>query len=127
MKSITPNGVQPEDRLTSIDTLRGLALFGVLLVNLVSEFRVSIFQQFLPTDGPSPLQDRIVETFVSLALEMKAFALFSFIFGIGLAVQFERLSRLGNAYLLLIRRLVVLLILGLIHLLFNLELPVNII
>ena len=118
MKSITPNGVQPEDRLTSIDTLRGLALFGVLLVNLVSEFRVSIFQQFLPKDGPSPLQDRIVETFVSLALEMKAFALFSFIFGIGLAVQFERLSRLGNAYLLLIRRLVVLLILGLIHLLF---------
>ena len=31
-----------------LDILRGLALFGVLLVNLIGEFRVSIFQQFLP-------------------------------------------------------------------------------
>lgn len=35
-------------RIDAIDVLRGIALFGVLAVNLVTEFRVSIFQQLLP-------------------------------------------------------------------------------
>ena len=37
-----------EDRIDAIDILRGCALFGVLMVNLLTEFRVSIFEQFLP-------------------------------------------------------------------------------
>jgi hypothetical protein len=36
------------DRLISLDILRGLALFGVMAINVVCEFRVSIFRQFLP-------------------------------------------------------------------------------
>jgi uncharacterized protein len=31
------------DRLAAIDILRGVALFGVMAINLVFEFRVSIF------------------------------------------------------------------------------------
>lgn len=118
METITPTAVSPEERLSSIDILRGIALFGVLVVNLIGEFRVSIFQQFLPMNEPASMPDRIVGTFVSMALEMKAFALFSFLFGVGLAVQFERLSRRGKAYYWLSRRLVVLLVFGLLHLLF---------
>src|SRR5437763_1657078 len=34
------------DRLASLDIPRGLALFGVMAINLVFEFRVSIFEQF---------------------------------------------------------------------------------
>jgi uncharacterized protein len=40
--------VNPSDRINSIDALRGIALLGVLAINLVTEFRVSIFQPFLP-------------------------------------------------------------------------------
>lgn len=104
-------------RLDSIDIMRGLALFGVLTVNLVTEFRVSIFEQFLTRPSEPDLINRAVIQFVHYALELKAFALFSFLFGVGLAMQFERLSNTGRPLYWLTRRLAVLLSFGLIHLL----------
>ncbi len=107
----------PSQRFEAIDSLRGLALFGVLAVNLVTEFRVSIFTQFLaPVASPTSL-DAMASTFVSFALESKAFALFSMLFGLGLAMQADRLAPSGRAGYLLTRRLVVLLGFGLVHLL----------
>lgn len=106
---------EPLDRISAIDILRGIALFGVLMVNLVTEFRVDIFQQFLPTTGPASGLDHDVQTGVAVFLELKAFALFSFLFGVGLAIQFERLARAQPRFVLLVRRLVVLLGFGLIH------------
>lgn len=104
-------------RIGSIDILRGLALFGVLTVNLVTEFRVSIFAQFLATPDYADPLDRAVLRFVQYGLELKAFALFSFLFGLGLAMQFERLSRIGRPLYWLTRRLLALLAFGLVHLL----------
>jgi uncharacterized protein len=102
--------------VVAIDALRGLALFGVLIVNLVSEFRVSIFQQFLPSlSNESPL-DQCVDTALSFLFSLKALALFSLLFGAGLAIQFERLARNPQRTLLLIRRLAALLVFGLVHL-----------
>lgn len=120
-RSSTPHALaQPiavADRMHAIDMLRGIALFGVLAVNLVNEFRVSVFQQFLPaTPALSPL-DGVAQHFVSFFLEMKAFALFSILFGVGLAIQSERLARRDDRLRLLVRRLVALLVLGLMHLL----------
>ncbi|WP_249148687.1 DUF418 domain-containing protein [Bradyrhizobium jicamae] len=90
-------------------------MFGVLAINLVTAFRISIFEQFLPT-GPAPPLDRAVETALTLAVDLKAFALFSLLFGTGLAIQFEHLSANPRRAFLLLRRLVVLLAFGLIHL-----------
>lgn len=106
-----------DERIGAIDILRGVALFGVLAVNLVTEFRVSIFQQFLPPGQGVGMWDRLVEAIVHVGFEMKAFALFSFLFGVGLAVQFERLGRTGRPFYWLTRRLLVLLVFGLVHLL----------
>ena len=73
-------------------------MFGVLAINLVTEFRVSIFEQFLvPGRTASPL-DRAVEAFLTVAVDMKAFALFSLLFGVGLAIQFERLAANRNSH-----------------------------
>jgi uncharacterized protein len=113
--------VRPSDetqRIVAIDVVRGVALFGVLTVNLITEFRVSIFQQFLPAAGPPEAYDAAVERVVELALESKAFALFSLLFGIGLGIQYERLQRAGRAGYFLSRRLIALLAFGLLHLLF---------
>ncbi len=108
----------PGQRFGVIDSLRGLALLGVLSVNLVTEFRVSIFAQFLaPVASPTHL-DAMASAFVSFALESKAFALFSMLFGLGLAMQADRLAPSGRASYWLTRRLVVLLGFGLAHLLF---------
>jgi len=106
------------ERIQAIDTLRGLALFGVLMVNLVTEFRVSIFTQFLlePTGGD--VWDKAVALIVSAGLHTKAFCLFSLLFGVGLAIQFERLQSSPDRLVLLLRRMAALLLFGLIHLFF---------
>ncbi|WP_316191411.1 MULTISPECIES: DUF418 domain-containing protein [unclassified Bradyrhizobium] len=128
------------DRLPAIDILRGLALFGVMAINVVFEFRISIFQQFLPTPraheagttffagssspetvkllwaivGDSPF-NRAIEDGLARAVSMKALALFSLLFGIGLAMQFDRIAPERRIPLLL-RRLLVLLAIGILHL-----------
>jgi uncharacterized protein len=111
--------VAPHDqRIDAIDALRGLALFGVLAVNLVSEFRVSMFEQFLENRAALSSADRFASAVVSLGMASKAICLFSLLFGFGLAMQFEHLSKTGQPHYWLARRLFVLLGFGLIHLLF---------
>lgn len=132
--------VAATDRLTSLDILRGLALFGVMAINVVFEFRVSIFRQFLPAlrtreagttsfagtlppdmvaplwpvMGDSPF-NRAIEDILERTVSMKAFALFSLLLGIGLAMQFDRIAP-NRRVPLLLRRLVILLAIGLLHL-----------
>ena len=108
--------VAPSSRIEGIDVLRGLALFGVLAINIVFEFRVSIFEQFLPPAGTIPAIDRALSDVLAAAIELKALALFSFLFGVGLAIQFDRLINNPRRLTLLIRRLVVLLGIGAAHL-----------
>ena len=112
-----PEPVSPNQRIEPIDILRGIALFGVLVINLLGEFRVSIFTQFVTSPPATHPTDRWIETYIPVFIEMKAFALFSLLFGIGLAIQMERItSRRGPTARLLIRRLAALLLLGVIHL-----------
>lgn len=112
----SPRPTHPSDRIDAIDVLRGIALFGVMAINLVMEFRVSIFEQFLgPKTFASPI-DRVIDAILSQAVELKAFALFSLLFGAGLAIQFDRLATSERRTVLLVRRLAVLLVFGIIHL-----------
>jgi uncharacterized protein len=112
----SPRPISPAERIDSIDVLRGLALLGVVAINVVTEFRVSIFEQFLSHTRPALPIDSAVETILTLAVEMKALALFSLLFGAGLAIQFERLANSERRTSLLVRRLAVLLVFGLLHL-----------
>jgi uncharacterized protein len=108
--------VAPSQRIEAIDVLRGLALLGVIAINAVFEFRVSIFEQFLPAAGNLPALDRILKDVLAAAVELKAFALFSLLFGTGLAIQFDRLADHPRRLALLVRRLLVLLLIGATHL-----------
>jgi uncharacterized protein len=113
-----PRPISPTERIDAIDALRGLALLGVVAMNVVTIFRVSIFERFL---FPKPALDfssidGAVETILMLAVDLKALALFSLLFGAGLAIQFERLASSERRTSLLVRRLAVLLAFGLIHL-----------
>src|SRR4051812_49554654 len=90
------------------------------MVNLVTEFRVSIFQQLLP--GPSGVgSDFMVERVIALGFQSKAFCLFALLFGVGLAVQFERLSIAGRPLYWLARRPALLLPLRVLYPLFLLK------
>ncbi|MCP3368760.1 DUF418 domain-containing protein [Bradyrhizobium cajani] len=111
-----PNPMSPSERLDSIDVLRGLALFGVLAMNIVTIFRASFFAAFLPNAEPAGPLDQAVAAVLTVAVDFKALALFSLLFGVGLAIQFERLAGNARRIILLVRRLVVLLAIGLVHL-----------
>jgi uncharacterized protein len=113
-----PASIPPDDRVLAIDILRALALFGILMVNLLTEFRTSIFQQFLPSDSLGSKTDRFLDTFVSYAFDMKAFALFSLLFGVGMAIQYDQLASQELPFKWMRRRLLILLAFGLFHLLF---------
>lgn len=108
--------IAPSQRIEAIDVLRGLALFGVIAIHVVFEFRVDIFEQFLPASGKAAFIDSALKDILSAAVELKAFALFSFLFGAGLAIQFDRLENNPRRVVLLVRRLLVLLLIGAVHL-----------
>jgi uncharacterized protein len=112
----SPRPVTPSERIDAIDVLRGIALFGVMAINIKMVFRVSIFEQFLSQQQPASPLDRLVETILTLAVDLKAFALFAIRCVTGLAIHFERLSASPLRTILLVRRLLVLLAFGLIHL-----------
>lgn len=114
--AVSPRPTPAAERIDAMDVLRGIALFGVMAINIVMKFRVSIFDQFLgPRMLASPV-DRAIEAILSQAVELKAFALFSLLFGAGLAIQFDRLANSERRTALLVRRLAVLLVFGVIHL-----------
>ncbi len=104
------------ERYQTLDVLRGAALFGVLLVNLLTLFRVSLFAHILTFHTHPGRANHLVDVLVAGLLEFKAFAIFSFLFGVGVAIQAERAAPRGvNAARFLIRRFLVLLLLGLCH------------
>jgi uncharacterized protein len=77
---------------------------------------VSIFAQFL-APPPMPPIDGAIAWGLRVFLEFKALALFALLFGVGLAIQYDRLGASGRRTGLLVRRMLALLLLGLVHLL----------
>ena len=113
----TPQPAPVGERIVAIDVIRGVALAGVLLANLMFAFRVPVSRGYLPPDETLGALDRWAEGLVQFAIQGKAITLFSVLFGVGLAIQLERFSRLGRPRYWLARRLLVLLVFGLAHLL----------
>ena len=104
------------ERLDHVDAIRGLALFGVLLVNLVvhAEIVLSPAQvEAFPWKGADAVAGFLVDVF----WEGKAQALFSMLFGFGFALMMERLQRRGAGFdAIYLRRLLLLALIGWLHL-----------
>ena len=108
--------IAPSDRIAAIDIVRGIALFGVMAINVTTVFRVSIFEQFLPARLDGTSFDRALYWILMVGVDLKAFALFSLLFGVGLAIQYDHLSADSRRTALLVRRLTFLLLVGAAHL-----------
>ncbi len=105
------------ERYQTIDVLRGMALFGVLVVNILTLFRVPLLEHILRHRPDPGWANRLVDLLSAGALEFKAVTIFSFLFGVGIAVQAERAAswKVGPRAFLA-RRLAWLLVLGCAHL-----------
>lgn len=115
-RGVQVSPVPVEQRLEVIDVIRGFALFGVLLANLIW-----LSQDVALTSGdlsalPTAGIDRIVRGLVRFLVDGKFYTIFAFLFGLGFSLQMRRVSRAGsNPAPLFIRRMVVLLLIGLAH------------
>ena len=112
----TAGPIAPADRIAAIDIVRGIALFGVMAINVATIFRVSIFERFLPDGGDGTWLDRALYSILMVGIDLKAFALFSLLFGVGLAIQYDHLSATSRRTALLVRRLAFLMLIGAVHL-----------
>src|SRR3990172_8056746 len=111
----TPAPVQQAERIQLVDILRGFALFGILLVNMVV-FARPVQSIGLPIDPAIPWYDYAAEWLIHFLGEGKFYSLFSFLFGLGLTLQMERIEGRGGRFVpLYLRRLLILLGIGAVH------------
>lgn len=103
-------------RVSVIDSLRGFAIFGILVVNVIYFFN-SWYTPVLGVDAP-PV-DTVVKFVTNTFFVSKFFTLFSFLFGLGLFIQMSRARAKGTRFLpVYLRRLAILAIFGLGHAVF---------
>ncbi|WP_185819671.1 DUF418 domain-containing protein [Salibacterium salarium] len=111
-----------EERIITLDIIRGFALLGILFVNM-STFKSPVFQRQSVLSELAALPTGLLNQWSQFALDFfvvgKFYPMFSFLFGLGFYLFFERLQEKGlPANKLYQRRMVFLLIIGFIHLVF---------
>jgi uncharacterized protein len=116
----TGTPVSASERVQLMDVLRGVALFGVFLVNFTSFAATNIMatdQQLLSL--PTAAIDLTLYDIIEWLFVDKANTLFAFLFGLGFYLQMRRLEARGVDFArVYARRLAVLLLLGTLHMFF---------
>ncbi len=106
--------VPAQARIVTLDVLRGVAVFGMLIVNIFFFAHPPVSRDVI--GGNVTAVDRAVALLVALFAEGKFYTLFSILFGMGLALQGRRASESGRPFgRFFVRRLVVLFFIGLAH------------
>ena len=103
--------VRPKRRIVVVDVLRGFAVLGILLVNMLS------FSGYFytPTHQMAGVH-RLATLLIKFVAQAKFYTLFSFLFGWGMAIQMRRAAGRGRPFgPLYVRRLTILLLIGLLH------------
>jgi uncharacterized protein len=113
--SLTP--LKPTDRIHSLDVMRGIVLFGILLMNINGMGLARAYGD--PTvSGGSTGWDLYTWIATNMLFEGTMRALFSLLFGVGMFILLDRLEKKGaglKAADIYFRRLLWLLFFGLVH------------
>ncbi|WP_270179709.1 DUF418 domain-containing protein [Alkalihalobacillus sp. CinArs1] len=111
-KELAP--VSGSERIHSIDAMRGFALLGIFLVNMIDFHSPYIYIDNLNYWGNQLNQWSMI--FVDFFAQASFYPLFSFLFGYGFILFRSRVLERGAAfYPLMLRRLLFLMLLGVIH------------
>lgn len=108
-----------KQRFVILDILRGFALMGICLANL-PEFAL---WTFMSADAQAELPtwevDRVVRFFQYVFVDGKFYTIFSLLFGIGFSIILEHALQRGSTGIsLFFRRMTILILIGLVHLMF---------
>ncbi|WP_409274337.1 DUF418 domain-containing protein [Neobacillus sp. SCS-31] len=102
------------NRITSLDAMRGFAIIGIYLVNMLSFHSPYVFIEPLEWWGKGI--DRIAYMFIDVFAQASFYPLFSMLFGYGLMLMRERaIGRGANFTVFAARRLAFLLAVGMVH------------
>ncbi len=120
-RTIHAAGLQPvssQERIQLLDVLRGIAIFGIFIVNLGAFTGYRFLSPNQRAAFPTAAADQVVDFLIHIFAGGKFYSLFSLLFGIGFAVQMRRAEERGQPFAPLFRRrLAALAIIGLIHIL----------
>jgi uncharacterized protein len=107
--------VTTDERILFIDVLRGLALFGILAANMRA-FAAPL-DAYMDINALFPGRaDVIAQAFINTVFQGKFISIFSFLFGLGFAMQMSRAEARGASFLgFYPRRLAALAVFGLLH------------
>ncbi|MBY0122768.1 DUF418 domain-containing protein [Bacillus sp. S/N-304-OC-R1] len=118
MKALQP--IMAHERIQIVDVLRGIAIFGILLVNMAHFSYPDLYLAMVGKENFFTHQwsaaDRTVRIFLDIFIQMKFILMFSFLFGFGMVMMMERALANGRNFVpVYIRRLLALLLFGTIH------------
>lgn len=110
--------VEGKRRYLILDILRGFALAGICLANFPEFSLYSFLDGEAASTMPTALADRVMQYFLYIFVDGKFYTIFSLLFGIGFSIILANNSARGaNGVKVFYRRMTVLLIIGLAHLL----------
>lgn len=106
------NSIELTKRLDILDYLRGFALLGIIFVNSIPLLSIP-----LPEPGT---RDATYWQFLYLFVEGRFYTIFTFLFGVGFYIFISRAEAKGkNGRVLFTRRMIMLFLFGLIHVMFH--------
>ncbi len=108
--------VKPGERIEPIDTLRGFALLGILVMNVIS-MAMPLSAYFSPLGYGEPSRwDLGAWVFAHLFFDLKMMGIFSMLFGAGVVLMAQRAAAAGRPFgRVYFRRVGWLLVIGLVH------------
>lgn len=105
--------ITEKERIHSLDVIRGFALLGIFLVNMSSFHSPELYKGIFEKVGGI---DQIIVDGIDFFAQASFYTLFSFLFGYGMVIFLDRAKEKGLPYKsLFIRRLIVLLNIGILH------------
>ncbi len=102
------------ERIAVVDAIRGFALFGILMVNMLIMYE-PVSRLLLGTNPNLPVSEFISESFIRLFFEGKFYVIFSMLFGFGFWVFLNKVDDMKAVLPTFRRRLFFLLLFGIAH------------
>jgi len=92
----TAGPISSAERIASLDTIRGVAVLGILLMNALSFGLDDAAYSNLEAGGVETVLDVVIELLVLLFVDQKMMGLFSLLFGVGVVIFAERAEARGR-------------------------------
>lgn len=108
--------IAKSQRIGELDLIRGVALLGIIIANMPLFSYPYLYTNLLSEPWWTTVWDRAVQQLTYIFIDFKFITIFSFLFGLGFMIFLQRAEQKGrNRVWLYLKRLLVLMAIGLIH------------